>query len=150
MSLNLPNIEAGRQRRQLHPHSSTMHITVPLTGVLYWQLLFHYDNSMNSASIKHSIRSRLFQSVSISTFMEQVTEYARTQMSSNTTSSMDLDLSTAYKVLSARVKSRFEFSEEISAFVLTTREQRDLLRESEYEEIRECPRYLVSCDFQLF
>jgi hypothetical protein len=127
-----------------------MHITVPLTGVLYWQLLFHYDNSMNSASIKHSIRSRLFQSVSISTFMEQVTEYARTQTSSNTANSMDLDLSTAYKVLSARVESRFEFSEEISAFVLTTREQRDLLRESEYEEIRECLLYLVSCDFQLF
>ena len=115
-----------------------MHITVPLTGILYWQLIFHYNNSMNSAPIKHSIRSRLFQRVSISTFMEQVTEQASTQSASNIASSLDFDFSASYKVLSASAESRFDFSEEIAAFVSTTSEQKDFLREGEYDEIREC------------
>ncbi len=81
--------------------------------------------------------------------MEQVTQYASTQSSSNTASSLDFDFSASYKVLSARAESHFDFSEEISAFVSTTREQRDFLRESEYDEIRECLMF-VSSGFQLF
>jgi hypothetical protein len=72
----------------------------------------------------------------MSTFREEVAQYAHHQARSS--SRTELDLSALYQAVSVTYNTGFEFSEEISAFVLTTRDQKDIKREGEYEEIRKC------------
>jgi hypothetical protein len=80
------------------------------------------------------MRTRQSQSISISTFREEVAQYAHHQARSS--SRTKFDLSALYQAVSVTYNTGFEFSEEISAFVLTTRDQKDIRREGEYEEIR--------------
>ncbi|KAL7271760.1 hypothetical protein RUND412_005453 [Rhizina undulata] len=110
-------------------------LAVPITGTLYWKLVFSYDNSTNSAGITHTYKAKIFESYSSKDFNEKVTESTRQQIR---THKVGVNASAAYKVVSAGVDYSYENSKEIRDFlrVATTRET-EIKRESEQEETRE-------------
>ncbi|EAU83104.1 hypothetical protein E4U22_004464 [Claviceps purpurea] len=89
----------------------TTEAKIKLKAVVYWELVFDYDNSSNTGEITQSYTVKISQTSTRSTFASEV---STTTIDTLTKNNQEVDVGASYGAISANVSASWEHSEEVN------------------------------------
>ena len=112
---------------------STPQYTVTIEGQISWTLLWNYDNSTNSGTIKDKVTVKTSESVDYTSFEKTFNSTVRDELKKG---HVGAEIGVSYAGITAKVESGIDVSEEVTETLEATTEstfKSNFTKESQYE-----------------